>query len=76
MHHDHTTNHNPYRTNNDDNSDSSNDGPWCYCEEDKPEEPMVMCDSKSCLIQWFHLSRLKLTLEQLPAGEWFCPDCT
>ena len=58
MHHDHTINHDLYQANNVNNIDS-NDGPWCYCKEDKPEGPMVMCDSESCLIQWFHLSCLK-----------------
>lgn len=58
------------------NDDSSDDGAWCYCQEDKPDEPMVICESEHYLIQWFHLSCLNLTLEQLPPGDWFCPDCT
>ena len=59
----------------DSNSDSTDDGPWCYCQEDKPDKPMVICESKHCLIQWFHLC-LNLTLEQLPPGDCFCPHCT
>ena len=31
IHHDHTT---QYQADDDSNSDSSNDGPWCYCKED------------------------------------------
>jgi len=60
----------------DSNNDSTDDGPWCYYHEDKPNEPMVIDESEHCLIRWFHLLCLNLTLEQLPPGDWFCPDCT
>ena len=59
----------------DSNDDSTVDGPWCYCQEDKPDEPMVICESEHWLIWWFHLC-LNLTLEQLPPDDWFCQDCT
>ena len=48
---------------------------WCYCQLDKPEESMVGCDNPTCRIEWFHLSCLRLTEEQLPREKWFCPDC-
>ena len=54
-----------------------NDGPWCYCQEDRPDlDQMVGCDNQDCPIQWFHLSCLNLTVEQLPSGDWFCPECS
>ena len=48
---------------------------WCYCEQDKPKESMVGCDNPACQIEWFHLSCLRLTVEQLPRGKWFFPEC-
>ena len=37
------------------NNDSTDNGPWCYCQKDKPDELMVICESGHCLIRWFHL---------------------
>ena len=48
---------------------------WCYCQQDKPEQSLVGCDNPACQIEWFHLSCLHLTVEQLPRGKWFCPEC-
>ena len=39
VHQDQTTNSQATLASND---DSSNDGPWCYCQEDKPDKPMVI----------------------------------
>jgi len=55
--------------------DSSQGSLWCYCQVDKQDE-MVGCDNEECLIQWFHLSCLNLTVEQLLLGDWFCPECS
>ena len=54
---------------------NSTQGLWCYCQENKGDE-MVGCDNDDCPIQWFHLSCLNLTMEQLPSGDWFCPGCS
>jgi len=43
-----------------DDLNSSQDGIWCYCQENKQDE-MVGCDNEDCPIQWFHLSCLNLT---------------
>ena len=63
------------RVNEDDLDSTSQDGPWCYCQQDRTDQ-MVGCDNKDCLIQWFHLPCLNLTVEQLPFGDWFCPECS
>ena len=47
---------------------------WCYCQQDKTEELMVGCDNPTCQIEWFHLSCLRLTVEQLSRGKWFFPS--
>ena len=58
---------------------------WCYwvfcpnedcsCQQDKPEESIVGCDNPTCRIEWFHLSGLQLTVEQLLRGKRFCLEC-
>ena len=49
---------------------------WCYCRKgESVDDYMIGCDNAACLIQWFHLSCLHLTLEQVPKGNWLCPEC-
>ena len=36
---------------------------------------MIGCDNEDCPIQWFHLSCVQMTMEEVPEGEWFCPEC-
>ena len=47
---------------------------WCYCQQNKDE--MVGCDNGDCPIQWFHMSCWNLTADELPSGDWFCPECS
>ena len=58
-----------------DHSSSNNCDQWCYCKEDESIDHMIGCDNPNCPIQWFHLSCLHLTLNQVPKGKWFCPEC-
>ena len=48
---------------------------WCYCSQSEMYDDMIGCDGSDCKIQWFHLSCVSLTKDQLPDGEWFCFDC-
>ena len=48
---------------------------WCYCRKSESNDHMIGCDNAACLIQWFHLSCLHLTLEKVPKGKWLCPEC-
>lgn len=52
--------------------DDDDDGSWCFCRQEQGGE-MVECDDKSCAIQWYHLTCLKLTAA--PSGKWLCPTC-
>ena len=58
-----------------DATDGTAGDPWCYCRKDESVDYMIGCDNPACMIQWFHLSCLHLTLEQVPKGSWLCPDC-
>ncbi len=51
------------------------DDVWCYCKRGE-EGNMIACDNSSCPIQWFHLQCLKLSLEDVPKGSWYCKECT
>ena len=53
-------------------SKSKDNATWCYCNEGESGE-MIACDNNQCLIQWFHLTCLKIT--HIPKGKWYCPDC-
>ena len=48
---------------------------WCYCKQPEDDKPMIACDYRDCLIQWFHLDCLKLSTTKIPKGNWYCPDC-
>ena len=58
-----------------DNTDEATGDSWCYCRKSESIDHMIGCDNAACLIQWFHLSCLHLTLEQVPKGKWLCPEC-
>ena len=45
---------------------------WCYCRTGESRE-MICCDSKSCNIQWFHTTCLRIA--KILKGNWLCPDC-
>lgn len=47
---------------------------YCYCRG--PEfGKMLACDNKDCVIEWFHIECLKLKVNMIPKGKWYCPDC-
>ena len=58
-----------------DNTDEATGDSWCYCRKSESTDHMIGCNNAACLIQWFHLSCLHLTLEQIPKGKWLCPEC-
>ena len=45
---------------------------FCRCPYDEVSD-MVRCNSKSCLIRWFHLECVGI--EEIPEDEWYCQDC-
>ena len=61
--------------NSDDRESSDQDEQWCYCGKGESEGSMIGCDNDACPRQWFHLSCLHLTLDQVPKGKWYCPEC-
>ena len=48
---------------------------WCYCSRDDVDNNLIGCDNIDCKIQWFHLSCVNLTQDQVPDGNWYCFDC-
>ena len=58
----------------DDETSKDNDSEWCYCRGSADHSgEMIGCDSESCQIQWFHMSCLNM--DEIPDGDWFCPEC-
>ena len=51
------------------NSDKSQDK-WCICKMSEDEDGLVMCESKTCKIQWFHIKCMRI--KKIPKGKWFC----
>ena len=50
--------------------------PWCYCRQDETYDYMIGCDNEECPIQWFHLSCVHMTMDEVPEGDWLCPECS
>ena len=48
---------------------------WYYCKREETYNYMIGCDSEECPIQWFHLSCVNITMDDIPEGYWFCPEC-
>ena len=48
---------------------------WCYCQRDDSAGNMICCDIDECLLQWYHYSCVGLTPDDIPDGDWYCPDC-
>ena len=58
--------------------DEDDSQPWCYCRRDASFDDMIGCDNADhCPIEWFHLSCLHLTQQQVPQDKrkWYCPEC-
>ena len=52
-----------------------NCGAIVYCRQDEDFDYLIGCDNQHCQIQWFHLSCVNMTMDKVPDGDWFCPDC-
>ena len=38
------------------------------------EATMLLCEGKGCGAAW-HMGCLPEPLDQIPEGDWYCPDC-
>ena len=47
---------------------------YCYCNAPEVGD-MIGCDNKNCAIEWFHCKCLKISLNAVPYGKWYCPSC-
>ena len=50
---------------------------WCYCKRSEHYDFMIACDAKDCKIEWYHLSCVNLTMDDVPKDTepWYCPTC-
>ena len=46
---------------------------WCKCKMSEDEDGLIMCESKTCKIQWFHIKCMRI--KKIPKGKWFCVKC-
>ena len=46
---------------------------WCICKMSEDEDDLIMCESKTCKHQWFHIKCMRI--EKIPKGKWFCVKC-
>ena len=53
------------------NSDKSQDK-WRIFKMSEDEDDL-MCESKICKIQWFHIKCMRI--KKIPKGKWFCVKC-
>ena len=37
------------------------------------EDDLIMCESKTCKIQWFQIKYMRI--KKIPKGKWFCVKC-
>ena len=52
-------------------SESTSSPPlWCYCKKEESGK-IICCDNDNYLIQWFHISCLKIS--RVNDGKWYCP---
>ncbi|CAD5216664.1 unnamed protein product [Bursaphelenchus xylophilus] len=49
-----------------------NEPTYCYCHQVSFGQ-MIMCDNKTCTIEWFHFQCVGLT--STPRGKWYCDNC-
>jgi len=49
---------------------------WCYCGQDETYDYMIGCNNEECSIQWFHLSCVHMTMDEvrlaLSRMQWKC----
>ena len=46
---------------------------YCICQKNIEGAEMILCDSPTCRLKWYHLECLQMT--EVPAEKWFCPEC-
>ena len=46
---------------------------WRISKMSDDEDDLIMCESKTCKIQWFHIKRMRI--KKIPKGKWFCVKC-
>lgn len=68
----HSGNQKKFKLNNDSSSTHSDEPTYCLCSQFSYGS-MILCDSKSCEIKWFHFNCVNLTTK--PKGKWYCPNC-
>lgn len=58
--------------------DDSFQGKMCICQADyDPDfDSVIGCDNQNCPYVWLHYSCIKLDLETVPDGNWYCPACS
>ena len=49
------------------NTDKSQDK-WCICKMREDEDDLIMCESKTCKIQWFHIKCMRIKKVLNPNG--------
>ena len=57
----------PSSVTNDDSTISSeiDEDTWCYCQRSEDYDFMIACEAKGCKIEWYHLSCVNLTMEDV-----------
>ena len=56
-------------------SESSEDEPYCFC-GDANDRNMIAFDHPICEYEWRHFNCAGLTADNIPADDWYCPECT
>ena len=46
---------------------------WRISKMSDDEDDLIMCESKTCKIQWFHIKGMRI--KKVPKGKWFCVKC-
>ena len=49
----------------------------CSCKRSEDYDFMIACEAKDCKIEWYHLSCVNRTMDDVPKDEepWYCPTC-
>ena len=55
--------------------DDEDEEPYCKCGEPNTQD-MIGCDGPTCEYEWWHYACAGLTEEDIPDGEWNCPECS
>ena len=50
-------------------SSEINEDTWCSCKRSEDYDFMIACEAKHCKIEWYHLSCVNLTTDDVPKHE-------